>query len=493
MKNAFIKSTVILLIGTLITKLLGFFIKIIFTRMIGTGINLYSLIMPTYSLLVAITQLGLPYAISVIMAKNNYRGLKVLASVVPISLFFNVLIIALIFVFSPFLATNLLKNENLYYPLISISFVVPFTTISGIIKGYYFGKQNMLPNAVSSIFEQLTRFILMMIFKGAGGFLGNDSDNSDTSGYSASTETKVNNTVAKGSREKYTKILGNNQDKITIMVYMCGTDLESKYKMASSDIEEMKNATLGNNIDIILYTGGCSQWQSNNISSNVNQIYQIKDGNLISLVQDDGKKAMTSPETLSGFIKYCNKNFPANRNELILWDHGGGSVSGYGYDEKYKSSGSMNLGGINQALKDGGVKFDFIGFDACLMATAENAFMLDEYADYLIASEETEPGIGWYYTEWLTELGKNTSMPTVDIGKNIIDDFVERCNQKCKGQKTTLSIIDLAEFSNTVPEKLDSFSQSVSDSIQNKNYQNISDARYKTREFAQSSKIDQID
>ena len=339
----------------------------------------------------------------------------------------------------------------------------------------------------------LLLIILMMIFKGAGGFLGNDSDNSDTSGYSASTETKVDNTVAKGSREKYTKILGNNQDKITIMVYMCGTDLESKYKMASSDIEEMKNATLGNNINIILYTGGCSQWQSNNISSNVNQIYQIKDGNLISLVQDDGKKAMTSPETLSGFIKYCNKNFPANRNELILWDHGGGSVSGYGYDEKYKSSGSMNLGGINQALKNGGVKFDFIGFDACLMATAENAFMLDEYADYLIASEETEPGIGWYYTEWLTELGKNTSMPTVDIGKNIIDDFVEKCNQKCKGQKTTLSIIDLAEFSNTVPEKLNSFSKSVSNSIQNKNYHNISDARYKTREFAQSSKIDQID
>lgn len=180
MKNAFIKSTVILLIGTLITKLLGFFIKIIFTRMIGTGINLYSLIMPTYSLLVAITQLGLPYAISVIMAKNNYRGLKVLASVVPISLFFNILIIALIFIFSPFLATNLLKNENLYYPLISISFVVPFTTISGIIKGYYFGKQNMLPNAVSSIFEQLTRFILMMIFI---PFLSNISDVHAVSGY----------------------------------------------------------------------------------------------------------------------------------------------------------------------------------------------------------------------------------------------------------------------------------------------------------------------
>ncbi len=335
--------------------------------------------------------------------------------------------------------------------------------------------------------------ILMLLKGGAGGLLGGNSDKPDTSGYSASSETKADTSVAKGSREKRTKILGKNKDKITIMVYMCGTDLESKYKMASSDIEEMKSASLGKNIDIIIYTGGCSEWQSNGISSSVNQIYQIKDGKLVSLVSDDGAKSMTNPKTLSDFIKYCNTNFPANRNELILWDHGGGSVSGYGYDEKYKSNGSMNLGGISQALKDSGVTFDFIGFDACLMATAETAFMLDPYADYLIASEETEPGIGWYYTDWLNKLGKNTSMSTVDIGKNIVDDFVTRCNQKCKGQKTTLSIIDLAEFSNTVPEKLSSFSKSVSNKIVNQEYKQVSDARYNTREFAQSSKIDQID
>ncbi|MCM1506205.1 MAG: clostripain-related cysteine peptidase [Ruminococcus flavefaciens] len=339
----------------------------------------------------------------------------------------------------------------------------------------------------------LLALVIMFLKGGVGGLLGSNTDKPDTSGHSASTETKVDNIVAKGSREKRTNIIGNNQDKITIMVYMCGTDLESKYKMASSDIEEMKSATLGKNIDIIIYTGGCSDWKSNNISSSVNQIYQIKDGRLVNLVSDDGAKSMTDPKTLSGFIKYCNANFPANRNELILWDHGGGSVSGYGYDEKYKSGGSMNLGGISQALKDGGVTFDFIGFDACLMATAETAFMLDDYADYLIASEETEPGIGWYYTDWLSKLGTNTSMPTVDIGKNIIDDFVTRCDQKCKGQKTTLSIIDLAEFSNTVPEKLNGFAQSVSSKIVNKEYEQISNARYNTREFAQSSKIDQID
>ena len=163
MKNTFIKSTVILLVGTLATKLLGFFIKIIFTRIIKDGINLYSLIMPSYSLIIAITQLGLPYAISVIMARNNYRGIRIFASVIPISLLFNIVMIGIIFAFSPFLANNLLKNPNLYYPLISISFVIPFTTISGIIKGYYFGKQNMLPNAISSIFEQLARLILLLL------------------------------------------------------------------------------------------------------------------------------------------------------------------------------------------------------------------------------------------------------------------------------------------------------------------------------------------
>ena len=197
---------------------------------------------------------------------------------------------------------------------------------------------------------------------------------------------------------------------------------------------------------------------------------------------------MTDPNNLASFIQFCAKNFPANRNELILWDHGGGSVTGYGYDEKNKNSGSMDLAGINKALKNGGVKFDFIGFDACLMATAETALMLNEHADYLIASEETEPGIGWYYTNWLTKLGSNTSMPTLDIGKNIVDDFVSECGKKCRGQKTTLSVIDLAEFANTVPNDLNAFAKSVSAKISKEEYKDISDARYSTREFAESSR-----
>lgn len=304
---------------------------------------------------------------------------------------------------------------------------------------------------------------------------------------------QIDNSVAAGSRSKYTNILGSKNDTVTVMIYVCGTDLESKHGMASSDIQEMASANFGDNVNVILYTGGCKQWKINGISNKVHQIYQIKDGELLRLEDDMGKGAMTDPENLTEFIKYCNKHFPANRNNLIMWDHGGGSVSGYGYDETNTLSGSMDLAEIDKALTNAEVKFDFIGFDACLMATAETALMLNDHADYMIASEETEPGIGWYYTNWLTKLGKNTSMPTVEIGKNIIDDFVDTCAKKCRGQKTTLSIIDLAEFSNTVPDKLNSFAQSISTKLTNKEYKEVSDARYTTREFAVSSKIDQVD
>ncbi|MBQ8967300.1 clostripain-related cysteine peptidase [Ruminococcus sp.] len=315
----------------------------------------------------------------------------------------------------------------------------------------------------------------------------------DTSGYSASGESKLDTTVAAGSREKRTVIKGGGKDKVTLMVYMCGTDLESKYGMASSDLSEMAAAKFGDNVNIIVYTGGCKGWKTKGVSSNVNQIYQVTSGGMKVLVKDDGAKVMTDPSTLSSFIKYCNKNYPADRNDLILWDHGGGSVSGYGYDEKNKSAGSMDLAGINKALKDGGVKFDLVGFDACLMATAETALMLNEHADYLVASEETEPGIGWYYTNWLTKLGENTSMPTIEIGKNIVDDFVVACGKKCPSSATTLSVIDLAEFANTVPSNLSAFANSVSNKITADDYKSVSSARNNTREFAKSSRIDQVD
>ena len=137
----------------------------------------------------------------------------------------------------------------------------------------------------------------------------------------------------------------------------------------------------------------------------------------------------------------------------------------------------MTLAGIDKAVTDSGVKFDFIGFDACLMATLENALILSDNADYLIASEETEPGTGWYYKQWLTTLSQNTSTPTVEIGRMIADDFLMASKQVRQGDSVTLSITDLAELGETVPSALAAFSDSTSELIRSNDYKKVSDAR----------------
>ena len=327
----------------------------------------------------------------------------------------------------------------------------------------------------------------------APGFLGSSVGNTSSGWSSGSNTAKLNTSVDPAARAKYTKILGGSKDTVTIMVFMCGSDLESKSGMGTADLSEMAAATLSDKVNLLVYTGGSTTWKNNVVSSSVNQIYKIEGGKLRRLVADDGAKPMTDPATLTGFIDYCKTNYPANRNELILWDHGGGSISGYGYDEKNRSSGSMGLSGISKALKDAGITFDFIGFDACLMGTLENGLTLAPYADYLIASEETEPGIGWYYTNWLSKLSANTSMATVEVGQMIVDDFISACNQKCPGQKTTLSVVDLAELEKTVPAKFNAFASSLSGLLEKKEYKTVSDARAGAREFAVSSKVDQVD
>ena len=327
-----------------------------------------------------------------------------------------------------------------------------------------------------------------------GQVLGGLGGGSVSSGWQSTPNTgKLDASVAPGARERYTALLGNGRDTVTIMVYMCGTDLESRSKMGTMDLQEMLNASFGNDVNLLVYTGGCKGWQNTVVSSTTNQIWQIKDGKMACLEKDLGSVPMTDPDVFSGYIRWCAENYPASRYELILWDHGGGSVSGYGYDEKFASSGSMDLSGLDRALKDAGVKFDFIGFDACLMATAETALTMAQYADYLIASEETEPGVGWYYTDWLTALEKNPSMPTIELGQQIVDSFVDTCAQKCRGQSTTLSVVDLAELEATLPDVLADFSRSTAKLIREQSYQTVSNARSGAREFAPSSRIDQVD
>ena len=291
---------------------------------------------------------------------------------------------------------------------------------------------------------------------------------------------------------------GNGQDTVTVMIYMCGTDLESKYGMGTSDLGEMVKATISDKVKVIVETGGCKAWKNNVVSSSVNQIYQVQTGGLKRLENNFGTKYMTDPDNLTAFIQYCVKNYPADRNILIFWDHGGGSLSGYGYDEKQSSgfmtsSDTMTLPEIDAALKKAGCTFDWIGFDACLMATLETAMVCNSYADYMIASEESEPGTGWYYTDWLTSLSKNTSASTESIGKIIVDTFVTASQRSQANAQVTLSVLDLAKMQGTVPQALRSFSTATTALIKGDGYKKVADARANVRQFAKSSRINQVD
>ena len=163
-KNKFLTATFILMLGGLITKILGFIIKIIYTRMVGTeAISLYSLVTPTYSLLLTIATLSLPIVISKLISENKERSLKILANATVITIILNIITITLIY-FTKDLIANVLHDKRASILIMAMSLTFPFVSISSILKGYFFGKQNMIPNTISNIIEQIVRIILIYLF-----------------------------------------------------------------------------------------------------------------------------------------------------------------------------------------------------------------------------------------------------------------------------------------------------------------------------------------
>lgn len=164
-KERFIKSTIILIIGGLLTKVLGMLIKIISTKAIGSyGIGLYMMILPTFNLFITIATLSLPASISKLVAENTKNNKKLVLGVVPIVLLFDCLLILIIIILSPFIASFMLHNKSLTLPIICISITLPFITISSILRGYFFGKQKMFPQVLSNFTEQVVRILLIIIF-----------------------------------------------------------------------------------------------------------------------------------------------------------------------------------------------------------------------------------------------------------------------------------------------------------------------------------------
>lgn len=246
----------------------------------------------------------------------------------------------------------------------------------------------------------------------------------------------------------------------TALVYIVGSDLESGGGAATSDLQEMTQVGSTSNVNVLVETGGASQWQNSQVSNTSVQRWRVASGGL-ELKGDLGNLNMGDPATLQDFITWGVATYPADKYLLILWDHGGGAIGDpttgatFGVDENNGGDG-LSLPELQQALQAAyattGKKFDVLGFDACLMANLETASAVSPYANYLVASEELEPGSGWDYSSILTAIRSNTAISGSALGQVIADSYKAHIQNRepDAAKEITLSVVDLSKVSNVI-------------------------------------------
>ena len=226
-------------------------------------------------------------------------------------------------------------------------------------------------------------------------------------------------------------VVEQQKDDHTVLIYICGADLESKSGLASGDIAEIL-AVSGqpDDVNIVIETGGASKWSSSygyGISSTQLDRWHISNRQLVKDTPET-YASMGLASTLQKFIQYGLTNFPAERTGLILWNHGGG-MRGVCYDEKKNDDNLLNSevrSAVSGALNNCGMsgqKLEWIGYDACLMAVQDIAETNSAYFNYMIASEESEAGEGWDYDTWVDDLYAKKS--TQNILTAIVDGFIQ--------------------------------------------------------------------
>ncbi len=232
----------------------------------------------------------------------------------------------------------------------------------------------------------------------------------------------------------------------TVFVYLCGSDLETNGGAATADMNEMKKASGGENVRFVVETGGAKQWRGKVDGKKLTR-HVIQNG-AISEVDSVKAADMGEPNTLSDFLTWGLKTYPSEHMGLIMWDHGGGSISGVCFDECNKYD-SLLLRELELSMAKTALtmwkKFDFVGFDACLMGTLETANMFASYADYMIASQEVEPGTGWEYSSIVKYLSEHPKCTGDELGKALCDSYLGSLPERSVAT-ATLSVIDLSQI-----------------------------------------------
>ena len=287
---------------------------------------------------------------------------------------------------------------------------------------------------------------------------------------------------------------------VVVMEYIIGSNLEDARGMASINIAQMKDATsMGDKLQFVVQAGGTERWFTSGIDDSTVGRYVISGGKLETAELIDSRTCMSEPKSLTDFIVWTRENYPADRYMLALWDHGGGFASGYGVDDlndRADDGSIMPASEIIGAIRDANMKFDLIGFDACLMQNVEYANALEPYADYYLASEETEPGTGWFYTAGFGKLAVDPTLSTPEFAKAMISSY-DQCNRATNSGEPspdcTLSLVDLT-LVKPVYEQLLGLYEKATGEIADKPsvFANMSAGRSYAYQFADEEQVDMV-
>lgn len=325
----------------------------------------------------------------------------------------------------------------------------------------------------------LAIFLVFGIIGFIVGILGNKDEG---------TETGIVETGIVETEIAETEIVDKDKKaKHTIMIYMIGSDLETKNKMATLDIQEIMQAQYGEDIKVVVQTGGAKKWWTDGIEDGKVQRFELKTGEIIEL-DNLGKINMVEKRTLTNFIKFASEEYKAEKYTLVLWDHGGGIPIGFGKDENFDNE-NMTEAEVGLALKTADVQFECIVMDACNMCTLEVAMAVKEYSKYMVAAESYTAGTGMYYTSWLEHMGKNPDTVGAEYGELLVSDYMDSIDDDEK--VVSMSSINLSKIDKVYATYIE-YVESVYKKLKAGDYVNYAKARENSGLYKSTDSVDII-
>lgn len=237
-----------------------------------------------------------------------------------------------------------------------------------------------------------------------------------------------------------------------IMIYIAGdNDLES---FGIGDINEMESVRLPDGVTIsVMFDRSPSYDSSNGNWSGTRQGLIVYDGantamTSLPLATNVAEVNTGLASSLTNFINWSDTTVNADNNMLVVWNHGAG-LDGVAWDYSSRSD-FLTFNEIKSAIGASSVsRFDVIGFDACLMAMAELVYDLGDHADYVVASQELEPGDGWDYAAFIRLLQADSSLDAQDVAVAVVDSYLP---QYARFSDITLSAVSTSAFSAVTTE-----------------------------------------